>query len=235
MPIISYINIPWVFSVQGEGEKSDGPSQPQTRRRRGRGKRLLVFEVVKPRTVDIALTRQADLQPVVTCNLLSKRAAHAKNILTIQTVILKAPAAQQYPEHVAFPPGDQGHDGEDTVRSRQPQFLKLILPIVLIGFLAYSDITVPQFPREDSRQGCIRQAKIVTLAVPAYIPRWAFATNPQPPNRYIYQACQWIGWAAFAVHVISIGMAALYTQIVLVVVILVSTVLTAHRVGYEDS
>ena len=36
-------------------------------------------------------------------------------------------------------------------------------------------------------------------------------------------------------HVISIGMAALYTQIVSVVVILVSTVLTAHRVGCEDS
>lgn len=78
-------------------------------------------------------------------------------------------------------------------------------------------------------------SKVVTLAVPAYLPKWVFATNPQPPNRYIYQACQWIGWAAFAVHVISIGMAALYTQIISVVVILVSTVLTAHRVGCEDS
>ncbi|KAJ5940665.1 hypothetical protein N7516_000833 [Penicillium verrucosum] len=78
-------------------------------------------------------------------------------------------------------------------------------------------------------------SKVVTLAAPAYLPKLVFATNPQPPNRYIYQACQWIGWTTFAVHVISIGMAALYTQIISVVVILVSTVLMAHRVGCEDS
>ncbi|KOS47155.1 hypothetical protein ACN38_g1889 [Penicillium nordicum] len=78
-------------------------------------------------------------------------------------------------------------------------------------------------------------SKVVTLAAPAYLPKWVFATNPQPPNRYIYQACQWIGWTTFGVHVISIGMAALYTQIISVVVILVSTVLMAHRVGCEDS
>jgi hypothetical protein len=78
-------------------------------------------------------------------------------------------------------------------------------------------------------------SKVVTLAVPAYLPKFAFAVNPQPPNPYVYRACQWIGWASFAVHVISIGMAALYTQIISVVVIIISTVLTAHRVGCEDS
>jgi hypothetical protein len=37
------------------------------------------------------------------------------------------------------------------------------------------------------------------------------------------------------VHVISIGMAGLYTQICSVIIILVATVLTAHKVGCEDS
>lgn len=96
--------------------------------------------------------------------------------------------------------------------------------------------TEPQDPNKIAKVIVLTEdSRVVTLAVPAYLPKLAFATNPQPPNRYIYQACQWIGWAAFAVHVISIGMAALYTQIVSVVVILVSTVLTAHRVGCEDS
>lgn len=94
----------------------------------------------------------------------------------------------------------------------------------------------PQDPNKIAKVIVLTEdSKVVTLAVTAYLPKWVFTTNPQPPNRYIYQACKWIGWAAFAVHVISIGMAALYTRIVSVVLILVSTVLTAHRVGCEDS
>jgi hypothetical protein len=78
-------------------------------------------------------------------------------------------------------------------------------------------------------------SKVVTLVVPGYLPKLAFAINPQPPNPYWYEACQWAGWAFFAVHVVSIGMAGLYTQIVTVAVIIVTTVLVAHRVGCEDS
>lgn len=104
---------------------------------------------------------------------------------------------------------------------------------------AIDGVKIPIEPQDPNKIAKVivltEDSKVVTLAIPAYLPRWVFATNPQPPNRYIYQACQWIGWAAFAVHVISIGMAALYTQIVSVVVILVSTVLPAHGVGGEDS
>ncbi|KAJ6056836.1 uncharacterized protein N7446_007727 [Penicillium canescens] len=78
-------------------------------------------------------------------------------------------------------------------------------------------------------------SKVVTLVVPGYLPKLAFAINPQPPNPYLYEACQWAGWVFFAVHVVSIGMAGLYTQIVTVAVIIVTTVLVAHRVGCEDS
>jgi hypothetical protein len=78
-------------------------------------------------------------------------------------------------------------------------------------------------------------SKVVTLIVPGYLSKLAFAINPQPANPYWYEACQWVGWFFFAVHVISIGMAGLYTQIVTVVVIIATTVLVAHRVGCEDS
>ncbi|OQE79277.1 hypothetical protein PENNAL_c0052G06443 [Penicillium nalgiovense] len=67
----------------------------------------------------------------------------------------------------------------------------------------------PQDPNKIAKVVVLTEdLKVVTLAVPAYLPKLAFAVDPQPPNRYIYRACQWIGWAAFAVHVISIGMAA---------------------------
>ncbi|KAJ5360920.1 hypothetical protein N7517_010111 [Penicillium concentricum] len=94
----------------------------------------------------------------------------------------------------------------------------------------------PQDPNKIAKVIVLTEdSKVITLSVPAYLPKFAFAVNPQPPNPYVYRACQWIGWASFAVHVISIGMSALYTQIISVVVILISTVLTAHRVGCEDS
>jgi hypothetical protein len=94
----------------------------------------------------------------------------------------------------------------------------------------------PQDPNEIAKVIVVTEdSKVITLAVPGYLTKLAFAINPQPPNRYIYRACQWIGWSFFAVHVISIGMAALYTQIVSVIVIIAATVLVAHRVGCEDS
>jgi hypothetical protein len=94
----------------------------------------------------------------------------------------------------------------------------------------------PRDPNEIAKVIVVTEdSKVITLAVPGYLTKLVFAINPQPPNRYIYRACQCIGWSFFAVHVISIGMAALYTQIVSVVVIMVATVLVAHRVGCEDS
>lgn len=94
----------------------------------------------------------------------------------------------------------------------------------------------PQDPNEIAKVIVVTEdSKVITLAVPGYLAKLAFAINPQPPNRYIYRACQWIGWCFFALHVISIGMAALYTQIVSVAVIIFATVLVAHRVGCEDS
>ncbi|KAJ5749297.1 uncharacterized protein N7511_010993 [Penicillium nucicola] len=102
-----------------------------------------------------------------------------------------------------------------------------------------SDIEVPIEPQDPFSKAKVivvtEDSKVVTLVVPGYLSKLAFAINPQPPNPYWYEACQWAGWVFFAVHVISIGMAGLYTQIVTVVVIIATTVLVAHKVGCEDS
>lgn len=78
-------------------------------------------------------------------------------------------------------------------------------------------------------------SKAVTIAAPRYLVKPAFTASPEIPNHFLYTTCQWIGWAAFAVHVISIGMAGLYTQICSVVIIILATIAMAHKVGCEDS
>ncbi|KAJ5380412.1 uncharacterized protein N7496_002840 [Penicillium cataractarum] len=94
----------------------------------------------------------------------------------------------------------------------------------------------PRDPNEIAKVIVITEdSKAVTIAAPRYLVKQAFTASPQIPNRVLYTMCQWTGWVAFAVHVISIGMAGLYTQICSVVIILVATVLTAHKVGCEDS
>ncbi|KAJ5112291.1 hypothetical protein N7532_000336 [Penicillium argentinense] len=79
------------------------------------------------------------------------------------------------------------------------------------------------------------ESKVVTLAAPNYLVKSIFTAYPRIPNRLLYLFCRIIGWIAFAVHVISIGMAELPTQICSVVLIIVATVLTGYNVGCEDS
>ncbi|KAJ5637472.1 hypothetical protein N7490_007351 [Penicillium lividum] len=79
------------------------------------------------------------------------------------------------------------------------------------------------------------ESKVVTLFAPAFLVRAAFTATPCIPNPHFYTFCRILGWIAFTVHVISIGMAALYTQICTVVLIIGATVLTAYKVGSEDS
>lgn len=78
-------------------------------------------------------------------------------------------------------------------------------------------------------------SKIITLDAPNYLIKAVFTTNPHIRNPGLYLTCRIIGWIAFAVHVISIGMAELPTQICSVVLIIVATVLTAYKVGCGDS
>ncbi|KAJ5279763.1 hypothetical protein N7478_005135 [Penicillium angulare] len=79
------------------------------------------------------------------------------------------------------------------------------------------------------------ESKVLTLAAPAFLIKPAFTAAPRITRPRFYLICRIFGWVAFAVHVISIGMAALYTQICTVVLMITATVLTAYKVGCEDS
>ncbi|RHZ57683.1 uncharacterized protein CDV56_106548 [Aspergillus thermomutatus] len=78
-------------------------------------------------------------------------------------------------------------------------------------------------------------SKAVTIAAPAHLIQLLFTTTPRVPNHGIYQATRFLGWVAFGVHVVAIGMSALYTQICTVVVMVTATILTAHKFGCDDS
>jgi hypothetical protein len=62
-----------------------------------------------------------------------------------------------------------------------------------------------------------------------------FLKRPHPPIPFKYQAVRWIGWFGFSVHILAIGMSALLSQIYTVVVMLVPTILTIYRFGFDDN
>lgn len=102
----------------------------------------------------------------------------------------------------------------------------------------YGDIKMPIRPKDFDLVKLLvvtEESKVLTLLAPGFLVKPAFTAAPHIPNPRFYMFCRIIGWAAFAVHVISIGMAALYTQICTIVLILSATVLTAYKVGCEDS
>ncbi|PKX93516.1 uncharacterized protein P174DRAFT_440823 [Aspergillus novofumigatus IBT 16806] len=79
------------------------------------------------------------------------------------------------------------------------------------------------------------ESKAVTIAAAAHLIQLLFTTAPDVPNHGIYQATRFLGWVAFGVHVVTIGMSALYTQICTVVVMVTATILTAFKFGCDDS
>lgn len=101
-----------------------------------------------------------------------------------------------------------------------------------------SEIKMPARPRDRDHVKAIvvtQDSKVVTIDAPGLLIQSAFTSNPHIPNPAFYLFCRIMGWIAFAVHVISIGMSALHTQIYSVVLIIGATVLTAYRVGCQDS
>ncbi|MCJ1370639.1 hypothetical protein MMC20_001852 [Loxospora ochrophaea] len=74
----------------------------------------------------------------------------------------------------------------------------------------------------------------VTISVPRGIVMDCLLTTPRPPNLRFYNAARSFGWAAFAVHVVSLGMAALFSQLLTVVLLLTATVMVA-RETFEDN
>lgn len=81
----------------------------------------------------------------------------------------------------------------------------------------------------------INEGRIVTMLIPRDIVATCFVRRPCPPNYFRYQAVRWIGWFAFSVHILAIGMSALLSQIYTVVVMLIPTILTIYRFGFDDN
>lgn len=59
-------------------------------------------------------------------------------------------------------------------------------------------------------------------------------TNPRPPNRLLYSWAKVLGWAGFSCHVITLGMASLFSQMLSVSLLLVATVLVVRQIGDND-
>ncbi|KAJ9609681.1 hypothetical protein H2200_006009 [Cladophialophora chaetospira] len=79
--------------------------------------------------------------------------------------------------------------------------------------------------------------KLVTFDCPTlllYFPSPFIAKLPIRRNQ-TYKFVRAIGWLAFVIHVVSIGMADLVTQIYTVALLVVPSVLTAYKFGCEDS
>ncbi|KAJ5946453.1 hypothetical protein N7454_003292 [Penicillium verhagenii] len=103
---------------------------------------------------------------------------------------------------------------------------------------APGDIKMPSRPKDRDLVKLLvvtEESKVVTLLAPGFLVKPAFTAAPHIPNPGFYLFCRIVGWIAFAVHVISIGMAGLYTQICTVVLIIAATVLMAYKVGSDDS
>ena len=80
-------------------------------------------------------------------------------------------------------------------------------------------------------------SKAVTFSMPneLVIPRSLFIEGPQILNPNTYYAMRFIGWIAFAVHIVAIGMADLATQIYTVILIVLPTLLLINKTGCDDS
>lgn len=74
-------------------------------------------------------------------------------------------------------------------------------------------------------------------AVTIYGPRQAIVhcllTDPRPIRPRVYMALRVLAWTAFGVHVITLGMATLISQMLTVTVLIVGSVLTGFGVGYR--
>ncbi|KAK2758934.1 hypothetical protein CKAH01_16762 [Colletotrichum kahawae] len=77
-------------------------------------------------------------------------------------------------------------------------------------------------------------SKVVTMEIPCHLVKAVFIKAPTVPNNHLYRFTRWVGWTAFAAHIISIGMASLPTQICTVFLIVASTILTTFKVGCDD-
>ena len=78
-------------------------------------------------------------------------------------------------------------------------------------------------------------SKAVTMFIPEQLVVPVFVNNPKPRIKRHYETFRWLGWAAFAVHIIAIGLAELAAQMYTVALLVIPTVLMCWKVGCDDS
>jgi hypothetical protein len=77
--------------------------------------------------------------------------------------------------------------------------------------------------------------KVVSVRTTRGITVQCLLTEARPSNVPLHQLARAIDWVSFALHAVALGMASLATQIILVVVVLVSTVIEVQRFGADES
>ncbi|KAI0473199.1 hypothetical protein GGR56DRAFT_604444 [Xylariaceae sp. FL0804] len=77
-------------------------------------------------------------------------------------------------------------------------------------------------------------SRVVTVRAPDWLFARALTKNARPRRPRLYALLRALGWVAFALHLVSLGMAALATQLATVVLIIGATVLSVHKVGCDD-
>jgi hypothetical protein len=71
----------------------------------------------------------------------------------------------------------------------------------------------------------------VTMYAPRMIVVNCFLTNPRPSNPTFYDTMRALGWVAFGVHIVALGMARLFSQILSVLLLAISSVISIRQIG----
>ncbi|PYI18777.1 hypothetical protein BO99DRAFT_482359 [Aspergillus violaceofuscus CBS 115571] len=78
------------------------------------------------------------------------------------------------------------------------------------------------------------ESKMVTIFVQQSLTVPIFIKNLQPSSYILYRFARWLNWLAFGIHVVTLGMAALSTQIYTVLLVLVPSILICVGFGCAD-
>jgi hypothetical protein len=77
--------------------------------------------------------------------------------------------------------------------------------------------------------------RAVTVLSPRRIVIDCLLTTPRPHRPLLYDGSRALGWIAFGSHIISLGMASLFSQLLSVILLIISTVILARRIGDDES
>ncbi|KAJ5421473.1 hypothetical protein N7491_009918 [Penicillium cf. griseofulvum] len=78
-------------------------------------------------------------------------------------------------------------------------------------------------------------SRAVTMFIPEHLLRPVFVTDVYPLSPWMYRIAQWMGWVSFMVHVVTLGMANLATQLYVIATMIIPTILICYGFGCDDS